>query len=694
MNSSIDHHLSSSLFQTLPPQLFEQTISACSLGIVIADAQQFDFPAVYVNPAFEKQTGYSAAEVIGQNLRFLRKDDRDQPGLEAVRIALKTGNRATTLLRNCRKDDSLYWCELTVFPVWNAGEITHFVGIHTDVSDRIQSEQEHQKREADLKKSHQLLTQVIDEIPMSIFWKDRNSVYLGCNTTFAKAAGVGTPDQIVGKTDHDLAWAIEEAEEYRKNDDRIMQSRIAEANLIEKQTQADGRLIWTETSKIPLIDNKGNVFGVLGAFKDISVRKAAEEALREREAELRNITSLVPGVLYQYRFNLQTKQGCFTYISSRCSEVFEIEPEAVQNSDETLWRMVHPDDLAELQNSVVKAVCKHKAWTDEFRMITPSGKEKWIRGESQSGDVTEAYSLHYGIFFDISDRKAIELQLQRQTQDLEQTLKDLQRTQTHLIQSERMSSLGQLVAGVAHEINNPVNFISGNVTHAQQYVLDLFRLLDTYEQECGNSINSISQITQEIDLEFVKADLPNLLASMRTGVDRIRQIVLSLRLFSRLDEAEYKEANLHEAIDSTLMLLDHRLQTAKIRVTREYNASPIVECYAGQLNQVFLNIIENAIHALQTQQARILSIRTESIEEQFVRIVISDNGIGMTQEIQQRIFDPFFTTKEVGQGTGMGLAISYQIVSEQHHGSLRCESRAGEGATFTIEIPTKLKSFT
>ncbi|MCU0550120.1 MAG: PAS domain S-box protein [Leptolyngbya sp. Prado105] len=676
-------YLSSRLSQTL----FERAIAHSAVGIAIADAQHPDFPIVYVNSAFEKQTGYSASALLGRNLRVLHSGECDQPQT-AIQTVLKTGNSTTVVFRTDQKNGRSFWCEMTISPIRNAeGKITHWVGMQQDVSDRIQTEQAYQK----LQQSNRLLTQVLDTLPQMIFWKDRASTYLGCNTAFAKAAGVETSDQIVGKTDYDLAWATEEATEYRKNDDRIMQARISEANLIEKQTQADGRLIWTETSKIPLVDDENRVIGILGTFKDISVRKAAEEALREREAELRNITSLVPGVLYQYQFSFRTGQGNFTYISPRSLEVFEIAPEVLQNLDEAIWQIAHTDDLARVQASVTKAVLEHQPWCDEYRVILPSGKQIWIRGQSQPGDINEEYGLHYGVFFDISVQKVAELELQQRTQDLEQTLKDLQRTQAQLIQSEKMSSLGQLVAGVAHEINNPVSFISGNLNHAQKYVSDLLHLIEAYEQEYSESTDLIMQTQAEIDLGFLKSDLPNLLISMQTGANRIRQIVLSLRLFSRLDEAEYKEANLHDSIESTLMLLDHRIQKSKIQLNRRYQSLPPVECYAGQLNQVFLNLIENAIDALQTTSDPLLTIHTEAIAQQFVRITISDNGTGITEEIQQRIFDPFFTTKEVGQGTGMGLSISYQIVAEQHRGSLKCDSKIGEGTTFTIEIPTRLK---
>src|SRR5919199_1462680 len=305
-------------------------------------------------------------------------------------------------------------------------------------------------------------------------------------------------------------------------------------------------------------------------------------------------------------------------------------------------------------------------------------------------------------------------QAQSQTQQLEQALIELQNTQSHLVQSEKMSSLGQLVAGVAHEINNPVSFIYGNLVHASGYTQDILGLLQLYQQHYPNPAPEISSEIKAIDLEFLTEDLPKLLSSMKLGAERICEIVAALRTFSRIAEAEVKAVNLHEGLDSTLMILQNRLKASgkhpEIQVIREYGNLPLVECYAGQLNQVFMNLLVNAIDAIDEQiQMRtpvgdaaltpeeiitnpsFIRVRTELINDHEVAIRIADNGPGMTEDVKARLFDPFFTTKPVGTGTGLGLSISYQIVVEKHGGQLRCYSLLGQGTEFVIQIPLSQK---
>ncbi|QLE48432.1 GAF domain-containing protein [Nostoc sp. C057] len=289
---------------------------------------------------------------------------------------------------------------------------------------------------------------------------------------------------------------------------------------------------------------------------------------------------------------------------------------------------------------------------------------------------------------------------------LNQTLHELKLAQAQLIQTEKMSSLGQMIAGIAHEINNPVSFIHGNLDHINNYTQDLLSLINIYQNVYPNVTPEIEEFLENIDVDFIKEDIPKTLSSMKIGTQRIREIVLTLRNFSRLDEADMKPVNIHQGIESTLLILQSRLQVKPgkpaIEIIKNYSELPNVECYAGQLNQVFMNILNNAIDALERSNQKttaeeiksdcsVIAIRTQLVNPDLVAIFIRDNGVGMSDSVRQKIFDPFFTTKPVGQGTGLGLSITYQIVVDKHHGTIECISAPGQGAEFIIQIPCRQK---
>lgn len=300
--------------------------------------------------------------------------------------------------------------------------------------------------------------------------------------------------------------------------------------------------------------------------------------------------------------------------------------------------------------------------------------------------------------------EALETRIAERTTELTAALHELQQAQVHLVQSEKMSSLGQLVAGVAHEINNPVNFIRGNLKPVNEYMTDLLNLVALYQKHAPHLSSEVQEFSANVDLAFLTEDLPKVLSSIQVGVERICQIVSSLRSFSRLDEAEIKPVDLHEGINSTLLILQHRLSTKKhhlpIKIIKDYGDLPLVECYPGPMNQVFMNLLSNSIDALEERseggsfeqseaQSGVIHIRTERVQDDGVLITISDNGHGIPEETLPKIFDPFFTTKPVGKGTGLGLSISHQIIVEKHVGKLRCYSDPKAGTEFQIQIPIK-----
>ena len=337
-----------------------------------------------------------------------------------------------------------------------------------------------------------------------------------------------------------------------------------------------------------------------------------------------------------------------------------------------------------------------------------AGAVDYITKPFQQEEVLARVRVHLQLHYLNQKLEAQNILLKHFNESLEQKVQertaDLQQAQVQLIQQEKLSALGQLVAGVAHEINNPVNFIYGNLLPAKDYIQDLLDLIDLYQEHHSDPALKIQNKIEEIDLDFLRLDLPKLLNSMQLGSERIQEIVLSLRNFSRLDEADFKKVDLHEGIENTLLILGHRLKAKSalfgIQITRDYGDLPCVTCFPGQLNQVFMNLLANAIDALEEapfekrgSASPTIHISTSLIEENRIQIQIIDNGSGIPAKIQQKVFDPFFTTKPVGKGTGLGLSISYQIIVEKHHGTIECRSTPGQGTEFVIEIPVEQVEF-
>ena len=372
----------------------------------------------------------------------------------------------------------------------------------------------------------------------------------------------------------------------------------------------------------------------------------------------------------------------------------------------TVFRVCNDIYNAGFSDCYIKVLESYKARAYAIIAIYQQEKLWGLLAAFQNDSPREWQDFEVQFLQQISEQMTVALQqsdllnqVKSQAEELKKTLTNLQETQTQLIQTEKMSSLGQLVAGIAHEINNPVNFIHANLAHLEEYTGNILKALNCYQEYYPEPSNEVQKLLEEADIEYIAEDLPKLCSSLSIGTKRIQSIVLSLRSFSRLDESDMKPVDIHDGIEGTLLILQHRLKTDNskviINIVKEYGELPLVQCYAGQLNQVFMNLLANAIDELQSidvaseeENTKTITITTENQENDWVKISIKDDGNGISAVILGKLFDPFFTTKSVGKGTGLGLSISYKII-EKHGGKLYCNSTVGEGAEFIIELPCK-----
>ncbi|MCL1473414.1 PAS domain-containing sensor histidine kinase [Argonema antarcticum] len=722
----------------------EAVLEACQIFVVTVSA---DGKTLTMNPSMLNALGYTLEEVVGTDyLQTFVPEDEHQKLLQILEDCVRTHQPNVHSNRVLTKNGQ----ELLVewrgqLALKDNGEFNFLIAFGIDITSSKALEKELALRQA-------RFDAFFNASPAGLCIFDDEMRYIQVNPTLAENSG-RTPADLIGKRMSEaLPHLAPKLEPGYRHILTTGKSIINEEISGETPSQPGILRHWV-TSKFPLFGEESQPIGVGVVVVEITQLKQAEKALREYQEGLEDLVfartaelqianqQLLEEIVERQQIEAALRESeeqfratfeqaavgiCHARTDGRLLQVNQKFCDILGYTQEeligvTFMDITHPDDL-NINLELMRQLLANEIQTFslEKRYICKNGSLSWVNlTVSLVRELPGKPKYLIAVIQDISDRKQAELALQeseaREREKatlLETTLRELRKTQSQLIQSEKMSSLGQLVAGVAHEINNPVNFIYGNLIHVNNYTQDLLKLLQLYQQESPNPTPRILEEIEAIDLDFLTEDLPKILSSMKVGAERIREIVLSLRNFSRLDEAAVKKVDIHEGIDSTLMILQNRLKAKsnypEIQLIKAYGNLPKIECYAGQLNQVFMNILTNAIDALEEGQlprrmgdgeefsqspipyalCPTIWIGTETIGDRAV-IRIADNGPGMTQEVLDKLFDPFFTTKPIGRGTGLGLSVSYQIVVEKHKGQLHYTSQLAVGTEFIIEIPIR-----
>ncbi|WP_072718431.1 MULTISPECIES: PAS domain-containing protein [Planktothrix] len=677
-----------------------------------------DGQILYVNDAACRSLGYAPEELLKLTIHNINPDFPESSWSLHWKILRRCGS-LNIEARHRTKHNRVFPVEITISHL-NFNGKEYQCAFARDISDRKQIERTLRERQGEFRS---LVSNIPGAVYRGILEEDRMMVFL--SQGIETITGYPPSDFIQNRVrSFNSIIHADDVDKVKRKIRVSLESRqpyILEYRLI----GVDGTIRWVYEKGQVIVTDEESTCWLNGAIFDITEKRQASEALKASEERLKLALAGTDQGLWDW--NLVSGE---VYFSPQWSSMLGYDSNKIQGKARSWLKLVHPDD----RESVIAVLKQHLAGETPFcemehRMLSHAGEWKWIlnHGKVVVHDEQQQPIRMTGTVKDISDRKKTEEALRQseareraKAQQLELTLRELGQAQAQLIQTEKLSSLGQLVAGIAHEINNPITFIYGNITYASQYIQDLLELIALYQQYYPQPDAEILQHQETIELNFILDDLPKILSSMEVGANRIREIVLSLRNFSRLDEADMKPVNIHDGLENTLLILQHRLRpqagsprekrNPSIQVIKEYGNLPKTECYPGQLNQVFMNVLSNAIDALLEGESKFIHppqclnspavgwqissttptirIHTELNDMNRVVIRITDNGAGMTDRVKHRLFEPFFTTKPVGKGTGLGLAISYQIIAK-HQGKLTCYSELGKGTEFVIELPLK-----
>jgi signal transduction histidine kinase len=532
-----------------------------------------------------------------------------------------------------------------------------------------------------LNETEDQLRAVLDAVPGFVSWMGVDGRYLGVNRHLAQSLDMTVSD-FVGK---EIGF-LENKSEFSDFVATFLGNADPHAAEIIRTQVGGAAQYYAIAAQKYACDRAAVVVGI-----DITAGKRTEEALRESQEQLWAVLDAVPGFV-----SWIDAQGHYLGVNRHLAASYNMPAEAFVGKELGFLKS-SPEFVQFVREFLVKpdpycsqVITARVRDTDCYYMIAA---QKYDRGQASvvvGVDITERRQSEEAL-------RASEAILRERTEQLEAALAERERTQARLIQSEKMFALGQLVAGIAHEINNPINFIYGNLAYTNNYTKDLLNLISLYQKAYPEMTPELEAASREIDLDFIASDLPNIINSMRTGAERILRLVLSLRSFSRLDENRPKRVDIHEGIDSTLVILSHHMSRHNIKLNRNYRLVPQIECYPAQINQVWMNVLTNAIDAViearshpdRTSVRPEIWIDTEMVSDRFLRVSILDNGLGIPDEIIEKVFDPFFTTKPVGTGTGLGLSICYQIV-QMHQGTIEITSRRNSNTHVTITLPLNL----